>query len=106
MTTAMIMGLLAHWSTYYTVALNVCAGILILMGFATFVVKLTPFTKDDIFMHSLNVRVLKAFSILPYWGTNPLQKKLFEIVKEMDQKSQEAEIQANDPEIDQSEDPK
>lgn len=87
----MVLTGLAGWllqaTSYYNVIMNVALLLMILVAVATVVVKLTGTKADDIALDSIRGKVLKALSLLPTFGTNPLTKQMYETLKEMDAKS-------------------
>ena len=91
-----LAALLVNGAVYYDMIMNICLGLVILQVVATVIVRLTPTPKDDEFLTSFRSRFLKAMSILPTWGTNPLTKKAFNVLKEMDQKSKEVDAEEDE----------
>jgi len=96
----MILTGLAGWllqaTQYYNLVMNLALLLMILVAIATVVVKLTGTKADDIALDSVRGRVLKALSLLPTFGTNPLTKQMFETLKEMDKKSDEQDKDSAD----------
>lgn len=84
-----IAGWLLHATEYYNMIMNLALIVLIIVGIASFVAKLTGWLWDDVAIDSVRGKLLKAMAILPTFGTNPLTKQMFEIIKEMDRKSDE-----------------
>jgi hypothetical protein len=82
-----IAGWLLQATEYYNVVLNIALILMVIQAIATVIVKLTPTPKDDELLHGFTARFLKAMSILPTWGTNPLTKKMYDTLKEMDTKA-------------------